>query len=112
MNFVVSFDEIIEKLAELGFRLRHHYSNDEDSSENETKNNTDPISMSLEELDFSVSTFVSLKKRRINTVGDLVKYYEGEYSIVGSPSPRPNMNEVREKLAELGLLMKNDEYYE
>ena len=31
---------------------------------------------------------------------------------MGSPVILPDLNEVKEKLAELGLTMKNDEYYE
>lgn len=108
-----SFDEVISKLAELGYELSHDddYEGDE-SFENETNNNIDPSEMTLEDLDLSVRTFNYLKRRGINTVKDLVNYDESEHFVMGSISPRPDMNEVKEKLAELGLSMKNDEYYE
>ncbi|MGN1137503.1 MAG: DNA-directed RNA polymerase subunit alpha C-terminal domain-containing protein [Oscillospiraceae bacterium] len=108
-------DEIIEKIDELGFELSHDDDEDffdDETSEKDTEEDTDPKSMSIEELDLSTRTVVYLRKRGIYTVEDLVSYDSNEHFVVGSASPRPDMNEVREKLAELGLSLKNDEYYE
>lgn len=105
-------DEIIEKMDELGFEISHDDDDiftDDVTSVNETKDKTNPMEMTLEELDLSNRTFDYLKNRGINTVEDLVNYDDREYYVMGSPVILPDLNEVKEKLAELGLTMKNDE---
>jgi DNA-directed RNA polymerase subunit alpha len=61
----------------------------------------------IEELDFSVRTYNCLRKERILTVADLVKYSEAD--LIGIRNfGRKSLNEVKEKLAELNLSLKQN----
>lgn len=100
-----SCDEIIEKLAELGFELEH----DNRTSEYDNKN-IDPMEMPLRDLHLSINTYVALKRQGINTVEDLVNYKISDHLVMGWAPPGPDMDEVKEKLAEFGLTM--EKYYE
>jgi DNA-directed RNA polymerase subunit alpha len=62
----------------------------------------------IEELDFSVRTYNCLKKERIDTIGELLTLSEKsllEIRNLGSKS----LNEIKEKLAERGLRLEEDE---
>jgi len=59
----------------------------------------------IEELDFSVRTYNCLKKDNILTIGELVQ--KSEHDLMGIRNfGKKSLNEVKEKLAQLGLSLK------
>jgi DNA-directed RNA polymerase subunit alpha len=59
----------------------------------------------IEELDFSVRTYNCLKKANVLTVGELVQITEQDLMNIRNFG-RKSLNEVKEKLAQLGLSLK------
>jgi len=59
----------------------------------------------IEELDFSVRTYNCLKKYNILTIGELVQISEADLMNIRNFG-RKSLNEVKEKLAQLGLNLK------
>ena len=66
------------------------------------------LNMTIEELDLSVRSFNCLKRANINTVEDLVSKTEDEMIKVRNLG-RKSLEEVKQKLAQLGLTLANEE---
>ena len=66
------------------------------------------LSMTIEELDFSVRSFNCLKRAGINTVEDLINRTEDDMMKVRNLG-RKSLEEVINKLASLGLALRDDE---
>ena len=66
------------------------------------------LKMTIEELDLSVRSFNCLKRANINTVEDLVSKTEDEMIKVRNLG-RKSLEEVKQKLAQLGLTLANEE---
>ena len=66
------------------------------------------LSMTIEELDFSVRSFNCLKRARIDTVEDLINRTEDDMMKVRNLG-RKSLEEVINKLASLGLALRDDE---
>ena len=69
---------------------------------------TTVLSMTIEELDFSVRSFNCLKRAGINTVEDLINRTEEDMMKVRNLG-RKSLEEVINKLASLGLALRDDE---
>ena len=69
---------------------------------------TTVLSMTIEELDFSVRSFNCLKRARIDTVEDLISRTEDDMMKVRNLG-RKSLEEVINKLASLGLALRDDE---
>lgn len=66
------------------------------------------LNMTIEELDLSVRSFNCLKRANINTVADLVSKTEDEMIKVRNLG-RKSLEEVKQKLAQMGLNLANEE---
>jgi DNA-directed RNA polymerase subunit alpha len=64
------------------------------------------MEMSIEELDFSVRSYNSLKRAGISTVGELINKSEEEMMTIRNLG-RKSLKEVKDKLDELNLSLKN-----
>lgn len=64
--------------------------------------------MTIEELDLSVRSYNCLKRAGINTVQELTQKTEEDMMKVRNLG-RKSLEEVQEKLAELGLSLRSDE---
>lgn len=64
------------------------------------------MEMSIEELDFSVRSYNSLKRAGISTVGELINKSEEEMMTIRNLG-RKSLKEVKDKLEELSLSLKN-----
>jgi DNA-directed RNA polymerase subunit alpha len=64
------------------------------------------MEMSIEELDFSVRSYNSLKRAGISTVGELINKSEEEMMTIRNLG-RKSLKEVKDKLEELNLSLKN-----
>jgi len=64
------------------------------------------MEMSIEELDFSVRSYNSLKRAGISTVGELIHKSEEEMMTIRNLG-RKSLKEVKDKLEELNLSLKN-----
>jgi DNA-directed RNA polymerase subunit alpha len=73
----------------------------------EETGNKKVLEMTIEELDLSVRSFNCLKRAAINTVGDLISKSEDEMMKVRNLG-RKSLDEVVEKLAELGFSLAKD----
>ena len=69
---------------------------------------TTVLSMTIEELDFSVRSFNCLKRANINTVEDLINRTEDDMMKVRNLG-RKSLEEVINKLESLGLALRDDE---
>jgi len=69
---------------------------------------TTVLSMTIEELDFSVRSFNCLKRANINTVEDLINRTEDDMMKVRNLG-RKSLEEVINKLESLGLRLRDDE---
>ena len=76
--------------------------------EKDTKTQQTVLSMTIEELDFSVRSFNCLKRAGINTVEDLINRTEDDMMKVRNLG-RKSLEEVINKLASLGLARRDDE---
>lgn len=74
----------------------------------EEKDNSSVLSMTIEELDLSVRSFNCLKRANINTVADLVSKTEEEMIKVRNLG-RKSLEEVQQKLANLGLSLSKED---
>jgi DNA-directed RNA polymerase subunit alpha len=76
--------------------------------ENENNEQKKLLEKSIEELDFSVRSYNCLKKSNINTFGDIVNKTEEE--IMGIKNlGKKSFEEIKEKVKEYGLTLKNTE---
>lgn len=64
----------------------------------------------IEELDFSVRTYNCLKKDSVLTIGELAQKSEADLMNIRNFG-RKSLTEVKEKLAQLGLALKDSEIY-
>ena len=62
----------------------------------------------IEELDFSVRTYNCLKKANVLTIGELAAISENDLMNIRNFG-RKSLNEVKEKLGQLGLSLKDSE---
>ena len=69
---------------------------------------TTVLSMTIEELDFSVRSFNCLKRAGINTVEDLISKSEDDMMKVRNLGKK-SLEEVIQKLESLGLALRDDE---
>lgn len=76
-------------------------------SDNE-KNSKTVYGTSIDDLDLTQRSYNSLKKHDVNTVGDILQYSEDELNHFRNFGKK-SLTEVKEKLAELGLSLKNKE---
>ncbi|MBP5662419.1 MAG: DNA-directed RNA polymerase subunit alpha [Clostridia bacterium] len=78
----------------------------------EDKNGEEPqskvLDMTIDELDLSVRSYNCLKRAGINSVQELARYDEADLMRVRNLGKK-SMDEVRQKLASLGLKLKNNE---
>ena len=81
---------------------------DEILAEKDNKSKDKVLEMTIEELDLSVRSFNCLKRAGINTVNDLIEKSEEEMMKVRNLGKK-SFDEVKEKLASLGLEMSYDE---
>ena len=72
------------------------------------KGYTDIVGKSIEELDLSVRSYNCLKRAGINTVEDLIQKTEDDMMKVRNLGKK-SLEEVREKLIELELVLKQDD---
>ncbi|WP_019786944.1 DNA-directed RNA polymerase subunit alpha C-terminal domain-containing protein, partial [Streptococcus sobrinus] len=75
--------------------------------EAESVSNDQVLDRTIEEIDLSVRSYNCLKRAGINTVFDLTEKTEPEMMKVRNLG-RKSLEEVKVKLAELGLGLKND----
>ena len=75
--------------------------------ETEKVNDEKVLDRTIEELDLSVRSYNCLKRAGINTVFDLTEKTEPEMMKVRNLG-RKSLEEVKVKLADLGLRLKND----
>ena len=66
------------------------------------------LDMTIDELDLSVRSYNCLKRAGINSVQELAKLDEADLMRVRNLGKK-SMDEVRQKLASLGLKLKNNE---
>jgi DNA-directed RNA polymerase subunit alpha len=66
------------------------------------------LDMTIDELDLSVRSFNCLKRANIHTVQELAQLDEADLMRVRNLGKK-SMDEVRQKLAGLGLKLKNNE---
>ncbi|XMB87454.1 DNA-directed RNA polymerase subunit alpha [Mycoplasmatota bacterium WC44] len=75
--------------------------------EREDESNAKLLEMSIEELDFSVRSYNSLKRAGISTVGELALKSEEDMMTIRNLG-RKSLKEVKDKLEELGLGLHNN----
>ena len=98
---------LTEHLA-LFINLTEETSVDEILAEKDSKSKDKVLEMTIEELDLSVRSFNCLKRAGINTVNDLIEKSEEEMMKVRNLGKK-SFDEVKEKLASLGLEMSYEE---
>jgi len=109
-------DEALERAADI---LIEHFSLfknlsarvREEASEEEVGEKTEVervLEMPIEELELSMRSFNCLKRAGINTVGELIQKTEEEISKVRNMGKK-SLEEVRNKLAEMGLAFRPEE---
>lgn len=84
------------------------YAGDSIMVEKDDKTQATVLSMTIEELDFSVRSFNCLKRAGINTVEDLISKSEDDMMKVRNLG-RKSLEEVINKLQSLGLSLRDDE---
>ena len=67
-----------------------------------------PPDARIEELDFSVLTYTCLKKANVLTIGELAQISENDLMNIRNFGKK-SLNEVKEKLSQLGLALKDSE---
>lgn len=73
----------------------------------EDENNSKVLEMTIEDLDFSVRSYNSLKRAGISTVGELARKSEEDMMTIRNLG-RKSLKEVKDKLEELGLSLNNN----
>lgn len=73
----------------------------------EDENNSKVLEMTIEDLDFSVRSYNSLKRAGISTVGELARKSEEDMMTIRNLG-RKSLKEVKDKLEELGLGLNNN----
>ena len=76
--------------------------------EKEDDKNEEKLEMTIEELDLSVRSYNCLKRAGINTVQELTDKSEADMMRVRNLG-RKSLEEVKNKLAELGLSLRQDD---
>ena len=84
------------------------YAGDSIMVEKDDKTQATVLSMTIEELDFSVRSFNCLKRAGINTVEDLISKSEDDMMKVRNLG-RKSLEEVINKLQSLGLSLRDEE---
>lgn len=100
--------KLLNEHLNLFINLSEETSVDEILSEKDNKSKDKVLEMTIEELDLSVRSFNCLKRAGINTVNDLIEKSEEEMMKVRNLGKK-SFDEVKEKLASLGLEMSYDE---
>ncbi|MCI7239551.1 MAG: DNA-directed RNA polymerase subunit alpha [Anaerococcus sp.] len=73
----------------------------------ETEEVNEDLDMTIEELDISLRSFNCLKRAGMHTVGDITKVSESDLKSIKNFGKK-SLTEVKEKLAELGLSLKDE----
>ncbi len=97
--------EHFQMFSDLSARVKEDDSEEEVVEKSEVERTLD---MSVDELELSARSFNCLKRAGINTVRELVDKTEGEISKVRNMGKK-SLEEVRNKLAELGLAFRPEE---
>ena len=100
--------KLLNEHLNLFINLSEETSVDEILAEKDNKSKDKVLEMTIEELDLSVRSFYCLKRAGINTVNDLIEKSEEEMMKVRNLGKK-SFDEVKEKLASLGLEMSYDE---
>lgn len=100
--------KLLNEHLNLFINLSEETSVDEILAEKDNKSKDKVLEMTIEELDLSVRSFNCLKRAGINTVNDLIEKSEEEMMKVRNLGKK-SFDEVKEKLASLGLEMSYDE---
>ena len=100
--------KLLNEHLNLFINLSEEASVDDILTEKDTKSKDKVLEMTIEELDLSVRSFNCLKRAGINTVNDLIEKSEEEMMKVRNLGKK-SFDEVKEKLASLGLEMSYDE---
>ena len=100
--------KLLNEHLNLFINLSEETSVDEILAEKDNKSKDKVLEMAIEELDLSVRSFNCLKRAGINTVNDLIEKSEEEMMKVRNLGKK-SFDEVKEKLASLGLEMSYDE---
>lgn len=100
--------KLLNEHLNLFINLSEATSVDEILAEKDNKSKDKVLEMTIEELDLSVRSFNCLKRAGINTVNDLIEKSEEEMMKVRNLGKK-SFDEVKEKLASLGLEMSYDE---
>ena len=103
MSLEVAMDIVAEKF---GFESKEAL---EECLNNGGRFGNDKLDMTIDELDLTVRSYNCLKRRRVNTVGELVDYSIED--LIGFRNMgRKSIREVVEKVHNLGLSFKDDNY--
>ena len=100
--------KLLTEHLNLFINLSEEVSVDEIMAEKDNKSKDKVLEMTIEELDLSVRSFNCLKRAGINTVSDLTEKSEEEMMKVRNLGKK-SFEEVKEKLASLGLEMSYSE---
>lgn len=100
--------KLLNEHLNLFINLSEETSVDEILAEKDNKSKDKVLEMTIEELDLSVRSFNCLKRAGINTVNDLIEKSEEEMMKVRNLGKK-SFDEVKEKLASLGLEMSYEE---
>lgn len=100
--------KLLNEHLNLFINLSEETSVDEILAEKDNKSKDKVLEMTIEELDLSVRSFNCLKRAGINTVNDLIEKSEEEMMRVRNLGKK-SFDEVKEKLASLGLEMSYEE---
>ncbi|NLM05634.1 MAG: DNA-directed RNA polymerase subunit alpha [Tissierellia bacterium] len=100
--------KIMKEHLNLFINLTEHIHDVEIMVEKEEDQKEKAIEMTVEELDFSVRSYNCLKRANINTVGELILKTEEEMMKVRNLGKK-SLEEVKNKLAELGLALKSSD---
>ena len=100
--------KLLNEHLNLFINLSEEASVDDILTEKDIKSKDKVLEMTIEELDLSVRSFNCLKRAGINTVNDLIEKSEEEMMKVRNLGKK-SFDEVKEKLASLGLEMSYDE---
>ncbi len=100
--------KILKEHLDLFINLTEHVQGVEIMMEKEEDKKEKILEMTIEELDLSVRSYNCLKRAGINTVNELVQRNEEEMMKVRNLG-RKSLEEVQQKLAMLGLNLRNSE---
>lgn len=102
---------ILINCLELFSELPNYECNTNSDDEDNQKDKETQMGINIEELDFSLRSFNCLKRANINTVGDIVSHTKAEMMKIKNFGKK-SLDEVEEKLQEMGLAFKEEIKYE